>query len=89
MEFQSGIPIYQQVISALQEQMITGILKPGDKLPSSRDLALQLLDEHGVFFVPGSCFGCENHLRIGFTRDPEMVTEGLRFLSEKLAEINC
>ncbi len=41
MEFQSGIPIYQQVISALQEQMITGILKPGDKLPSSRDLALQ------------------------------------------------
>ena len=27
MEFQSGIPIYQQVISALQEQMITGILK--------------------------------------------------------------
>ena len=39
MNFQSGIPIYTQVIGALQEQMITGSLRPGDKLPSSRELA--------------------------------------------------
>lgn len=72
----------------MPEKGTVGFLRYEGNIPS-RDLALQLLDEHGVFFVPGSCFGCENHLRIGFTRDPEMVAEGLRFLSEKLAEINC
>ena len=40
MEFQNGIPIYIQVIRSLQEQIMTGAIKPGDKLPSSRELAM-------------------------------------------------
>ena len=41
MDFQNGIPIYTQVINAIKEQLITGERCPGDKLPSSRELAQQ------------------------------------------------
>jgi aspartate/methionine/tyrosine aminotransferase len=47
-------------------------------------LAQQILKEEGVFFVPGSCFGCEKHLRIGFTCDPETMKTGLAKLLEYL-----
>ncbi len=40
-EFNSGTPIYIQVINKLKEQMALSQLKPGDKLPSSRDLAIE------------------------------------------------
>lgn len=32
---------------------------------SSADLARSLLRDTGIFFVPGSCFGLEHHLRLG------------------------
>ena len=54
----------------------------------SRELALALLAEDGVFFVPGSCFGCEKHLRIALTREPEKTRHGLAVLAEKLKKIN-
>ena len=53
-----------------------------------RTLALRLLKEHGVFFVPGSCFGKDRHFRIGFTRDPHETAEGLRILRNVLYELN-
>lgn len=71
----------------MPEKGTVGFLKYRGNM-DSRQLAEELLDEHGVFFVPGSCFGCEGHLRIGLTRDPEMIRGGLGFLSEKLKEIN-
>ena len=40
-EFNSGIPIYIQVINKLKKQMALSLLKPGDKLPSSRELAIE------------------------------------------------
>ena len=40
-EFNSGIPIYIQVINKLKKKMALSQLKPGDKLPSSRDLAIE------------------------------------------------
>ena len=44
MEFQSNTPIYLQLIDMLKLQIVSGRLKPGDKLPSVRDLAM----EYGV-----------------------------------------
>lgn len=47
-------------------------------------LAVQLLKKEGVFFVPGSCFGTEKHLRIGFTCDAETMKTGLEKLNQFL-----
>ena len=35
-------PIYEQIIEKIKEQVIRGILKPGDQLPSVRQLASML-----------------------------------------------
>ena len=40
-DFNSGTPIYIQVINKLKKQMAVAELKPGDKLPSSRELAIE------------------------------------------------
>lgn len=42
LDFSTSIPIYLQIISEFKRQIATGTLKPGDKLPSQRDLALAL-----------------------------------------------
>ncbi|MBQ2003608.1 MAG: GntR family transcriptional regulator [Peptococcaceae bacterium] len=41
MEFQSNIPIYLQIMDDIKQQIVSGKLKPGDKLVSVRDLAMQ------------------------------------------------
>ena len=40
MEYSARTPIYLQVIRELQKKMIKGELKPGDKMPSNRELAV-------------------------------------------------
>lgn len=40
MEYNTGTPIYLQVINDLKKKMVKGELKPGEKMPSSRDLAV-------------------------------------------------
>ncbi|NYB75983.1 GntR family transcriptional regulator [Sedimentibacter hydroxybenzoicus DSM 7310] len=37
MEFNNNIPIYIQVIEKIKQEIVTGKLKPGEKMPSSRD----------------------------------------------------
>lgn len=51
---------------------------------SDTELALDLLEKEGVFFVPGSCFGKDRHLRLGLTRDGETMKTGLDVLSKYL-----
>ena len=41
-QFRNDIPIYTQLITQLQLQLVSGLLKPGDRLPSVRDLAAEL-----------------------------------------------
>lgn len=41
MEYNTGAPIYLQVINELKKKMVKGELKPGEKMPSSRDLAVE------------------------------------------------
>lgn len=50
----------------------------------SKEFCEKLQDETGIFFVPGSTFGIENHLRFGFTHEYEYVKEGLELFSKWL-----
>ncbi len=40
-EFDNNIPIYIQLVEQLKIYIISGNMKPGDRLPSVRELALQ------------------------------------------------
>ena len=39
----NGLPIYRQIIEQVKAGISNGLLKPGDKLPSHRELATQLV----------------------------------------------
>lgn len=41
-EFDNNLPIYVQIMSYLKKHIIVGKLKPGDKIPSVRELASEL-----------------------------------------------
>ena len=41
-EFQSGIPLYEQIAHQVLELIENEVLKPGDQLPTTRELAVKL-----------------------------------------------
>ena len=41
-DFRSGLPIYTQIVNQIQAQVVAGMLKPGDQLPTVRALAEEL-----------------------------------------------
>ncbi len=42
LDFRSGLPIYIQIMNQIENQVVGGILKPGDQLPTVRSLASDL-----------------------------------------------
>jgi GntR family transcriptional regulator len=75
LDYRDVRPIYTQVIDGFKEQISAGVLLPGDKLPSVRELAgaltinpntiqrsyRQLEMEGWIVTVPGKgCFVCSN-----------------------------
>lgn len=42
LDYRDARPIYTQICDGIREQILTGILREGDKLPSVRELAIQL-----------------------------------------------
>lgn len=42
LNYRDARPIYSQIVDGLRQQIAAGILRPGDKLPSVRELASQL-----------------------------------------------
>ena len=73
LDYRDARPIYAQIIDGFREQIATGVLQPGDKLPSVRELAASLainpntiqrsyrrLEMEGwIATVPGKgCFVC-------------------------------
>jgi GntR family transcriptional regulator len=42
LDLQSGVPVYRQIIDQVTGGMATGALKPGDQLPTVRQLAVDL-----------------------------------------------
>ncbi len=41
-EFQSGVPLYEQIAHQVLELIEAGVLSPGDQLPTTRELAVKL-----------------------------------------------
>ena len=41
-DFRSGLPIYTQIVNQVQTQVVGGVLRPGDQLPTVRALAEEL-----------------------------------------------
>ena len=77
----SRVPVYEQIVDQTEKFILTGILQPGDKIESVRNLSIQLsvnpntiqkaiaeLDRRGLIFsVPGrGCFVAE-HARKALT----------------------
>ena len=75
LDYRDARPIYAQIIDGIREQILAGILEPGEKLPSVRELASDLainpntiqrayrsLELEGwIATVPGKgCFVCGN-----------------------------
>ena len=42
LDYRDARPIYSQIIDGCREQILSGVLQQGDKLPSVRELAAQL-----------------------------------------------
>ena len=74
LDYRDARPIYSQVVEGIKVQIRTGVLRAGDRLPSVRELALQLtinpntiqrayreLENEGmiVTVVGKGCFVCE------------------------------
>ena len=51
----------------------------------ARDFCVQLLDETGVMFTPGSVMGMDGAVRVGFANDTDVLTAGLERVSGFLA----
>ncbi|AGS24390.1 aminotransferase [Rhizobium etli] len=63
----------------------TALLKYG--LPiSSEEFCIRLLEKTGVMLTPGSAMDMEGYLRIGYTNGEEILREGLKRISQFLAE---
>ena len=75
LDYRDARPIYSQIFDNVCSQIVSGVLTPGDKLPSVRELATQLainpntiqrayreLEAAGwIATVPGKgCFVCDN-----------------------------
>jgi GntR family transcriptional regulator len=41
-DFRSGLPIYTQIVNQIQAQVVAGVLKPGEQLPTVRAIAEEL-----------------------------------------------
>jgi aspartate/methionine/tyrosine aminotransferase len=53
---------------------------------ASRDFCVNLLRDTGVLFTPGSAFGLEHCVRIGYANSPEILRDGLEQTSRFLGE---
>ena len=42
LDYRDARPIYAQIIDGFREKIATGVIQPGDKLPSVRELAITL-----------------------------------------------
>ena len=55
----------------------------------SEELAIRFIKEKSTFLVPGSCFGIERHLRIGYGNPTKVMIEGLKRFKEFLRALEA
>ena len=87
MEYKSSLPIYLQAANSIQQDIVTGKLSPGARLPSVRDLAVEYtINPNTVSRVykelemEGVCF-TRRGIGTFVTEDPERVQQ----LKEEMA----
>ncbi|MCZ4353804.1 aminotransferase [Roseovarius aestuarii] len=77
----------QPRISYIKPKAGTTALVKYDFDMSSRDFCIQLLEQTGVMFTPGSALHMEGWLRIGYANDPAILTAGLERVSAFLQSL--
>ena len=97
LDYRDGRPIYAQIIDDIREKIALGVLEPGEKLPSVRELAAELainpntiqrsyraLELEGwIATVPGKgCFVCGGQL--SRQREQERLLQQFDELTEQL-----
>ena len=95
----SRMPVYEQLIKQVEDQVLKGIMKEGDKMPSVRSLSMELstnpntiqkaymeLDRRGILVsVPGKCsFISAEALKIVGNQSKEKFSD-LKEIVRKLA----
>jgi aspartate/methionine/tyrosine aminotransferase len=55
----------------------------------SRELCIRLVKEAGVLFTPGSAFGLEGHVRIGYANSHDILEHGLEETSRFLSRLRA
>ena len=92
----SRVPVYEQLIKQVEDQVLKGIMKEGDKMPSVRSLSMELstnpntiqkaymeLDKRGILVsVPGK--GSAEALKIVGNQSKEKLSD-LKEIVRKLA----
>ncbi|MEP5759299.1 MAG: aminotransferase [Litoreibacter sp.] len=66
----------------------TALLKYDFDMPS-RDFCIQLLQQTGVMFTPGSVMHMEGWVRVGYANDPSILRTGLAKVSTFLAQLTA
>lgn len=97
----SRVPVYEQLIKQVEDQVLKGIMKEGDKMPSVRSLSMELstnpntiqkaymeLDRRGILVsVPGKgYFISAEALKIVGNQSKEKLSE-LKEIVRKLAYV--
>ena len=47
-DLRSPVPVYRQILDGLRAMLVSGVFKPGDKLPTVRQLAIDLAVNHNT-----------------------------------------
>lgn len=92
MEYNNNLPIYLQVINQIKKDMIQGRLPMGEKLPSTRELAVQYqINPNTAVRVYkemeqlGMCY-TKRGLGTFVTEDVEVITKMKEEMAEELLE---
>lgn len=95
-DIMSRTPVYEQIVKQVEEQVLVGIMKAGDKMPSVRNLSIELatnpntiqkayteLDRRGIIIsVPGrGSFIAEDALSIIGEKSKDEIGELKRIVS--------
>jgi GntR family transcriptional regulator len=100
LNYRDGRPIYEQVKDGLRQLMVTGAIRPGEKLPSVRAMATQLainpntiqrayeaLEQEGyVYSVPGKGSFAAPQDEVQARRREELLTQ-LDALADELLQL--
>ena len=76
----------EPLMSYIAPQSGTTALVKFDVEMTSRDFCLQLLDQTGVMFTPGSALDMEGYVRVGYANETAILVEGLPLVSEFLKQ---